>query len=116
MLWSDQVASEEERVSSTRMFINMFLLPSSDTEVADAVVAARLPYDRVSINGSREFTFLSNDVVRTLYVCVQFALLGMCYSRGLKTITPSHDFFSRLTQGLGYRMHIYIWCPTSVLV
>lgn len=34
-----------------------------DAQVADAVVAARLPYDRVNINGTSPFTFSSNDVV-----------------------------------------------------
>lgn len=35
-----------------------------DMDVADAVVAVRLPYDRVNITGTDSFTFASNDVVR----------------------------------------------------
>lgn len=34
-----------------------------DVKVTDAVVAVRLPYDRVNITGTDPFTFSSNDVV-----------------------------------------------------
>lgn len=67
MLWSDEVASEDEPVSSTRMFLNMFLL-DGDRDISEAVVTARLPYDHVYIFGSSKFEFLSNDVVRIPYV------------------------------------------------
>lgn len=63
MLWSDEVIADETPVSSARMLVNMFLV-DSDREASEAVVAARLPYTRVEIDGSNEFTFLSNDVVR----------------------------------------------------
>lgn len=52
-----------EALPSTRRFVNMFFV-NDDDAITDAVVAARLPYDRVNINGTDPFTFSSNDVVR----------------------------------------------------
>ena len=59
VLWDDMVSSDP--VPSTRRFINMFFVGEEDN-VTDAVVAARLPYDRVNITGTNPFTFSSNDV------------------------------------------------------
>ncbi|CAM9604481.1 unnamed protein product [Ectocarpus fasciculatus] len=72
VLWSDEVA--ETPVSSTRQFINAFLVGDGDEEddadSEDAVVTmARLPYDRISIdaaNASEPVTFVSNDVTLEL--------------------------------------------------
>lgn len=58
-------------MSSTRQFMNTFLVGEGDEEddaaSEDAVVTlARLPYDRISVdatNGSEPITFISNDVV-----------------------------------------------------
>lgn len=58
-LWSDEVA--EAPLSSTRQFINTFFLVDGGLEGA---VLSRLPYDRVSINGTSPSTFAANDVVR----------------------------------------------------
>lgn len=70
VLWDDTVIADP--VLSTRRFINMFLV-DEDSEVSDAVVAVRLPYDRVNITGTNPFTFASNDVVRSVSrtICVQ---------------------------------------------
>lgn len=68
VLWTDEVS--ETPVSSTRQFINTFLLSgddggvSGDGDIAEGAVLSRLPYDRVSINGTTPLTFISNDVVR----------------------------------------------------
>lgn len=59
-MWDDIVSSDS--APSTRRFINMFFVDQG-VNVTDAVVAVRLPYDRVSITGTDPFTFLSNDVV-----------------------------------------------------
>lgn len=56
----------------------MFLL-DGDRDVSEAVVTARLPYDRVYISGSSEFAFLSNDVVRIPYAYLQCLLLDTRY-------------------------------------
>ncbi|CAB1097765.1 unnamed protein product [Ectocarpus sp. CCAP 1310/34] len=69
VLWSDEVA--ETPVSSTRRFINTFLIGEGDEgddfDLENAVVTlARLPYDRISVdatNASESITFVSNDVV-----------------------------------------------------
>lgn len=61
VLWDDMVSLEP--VSSARRFINLFFVDQAHN-VSDAVVAVRLPYDRVNINGTDPFTFSSNDVVR----------------------------------------------------
>lgn len=61
VLWDD--LDGLDTLPSTRQFINMFFVDQEES-VADAVVAVRLPYDRVKITGTDPFTFLSNDVVR----------------------------------------------------
>ncbi|CAM9239041.1 unnamed protein product, partial [Ectocarpus sp. 8 AP-2014] len=63
VLWNDMVSSTP--VSSARRFINMFFV-DEETEVTDAVVAVRLPYDRVNITGTDPFTFSSNDVILSM--------------------------------------------------
>ncbi|CAN0514001.1 unnamed protein product, partial [Ectocarpus sp. 8 AP-2014] len=68
VLWSDEVA--ETPVSSTRRFINTFLVgegdEDDDVDSENAVATlARLPYDRISVdatNASESITFVSNDV------------------------------------------------------
>lgn len=62
VLWDDMVSTEAPTLS-TRRLVNMFFV-GEDEEVTDSVVAVRLPYDRVNINGTDPFTFSSNDVVR----------------------------------------------------
>ncbi|CAM9274518.1 unnamed protein product [Ectocarpus sp. 4 AP-2014] len=72
VLWSDEVA--ETPVSSTRQFINTFLVgegdEGDDVDSENAVVTmARLPYDRISVdatNASESVTFVSNDVTLEL--------------------------------------------------
>lgn len=61
VLWDDMVSLEP--IASARRFINVFFV-DQDVNVTDAVVAVRLPYDRVNITGTNPFTFSSNDVVR----------------------------------------------------
>lgn len=61
VFWDDVVSSDP--VSSARRFVNVFFV-DQDVNVTDAVVAVRLPYDRVNITGTDPFTFSSNDVVR----------------------------------------------------
>ncbi|CAM9925436.1 unnamed protein product [Scytosiphon promiscuus] len=67
VLWSDEVA--ETPVSNTRQFINTFLVGGGTDEngdafgAEDATVLSRLPYDRISSNGSSPTTFVSNDVI-----------------------------------------------------
>ncbi|CBN79988.1 hypothetical protein Esi_0022_0075 [Ectocarpus siliculosus] len=71
VLWSDEVA--ETPVSSTRQFINTFLVgegdEDDDLDSENAVATlARLPYDRISVdatNASESITVVSNDVVTT---------------------------------------------------
>lgn len=60
VLWNDTASSDP--LPSTRRFINMFFV-DQNMDVTDAVVAVRLPYDRVTITGTDPFTFSSNDVV-----------------------------------------------------
>ena len=60
-MWSDEVA--ETPLTRTRQLINTFLLVDGDLEGA---VLSRLPYDRVSINGTEPVTFVANDVVRVV--------------------------------------------------
>ncbi|CAN0360569.1 unnamed protein product [Ectocarpus sp. 12 AP-2014] len=72
VLWSDEVA--ETPVSSTRQFINTFLVgegdEGDDVDSENAVVTlARLPYDRISVdatNASESITFVSNDLTLEL--------------------------------------------------
>ncbi|CAM9568127.1 unnamed protein product [Ectocarpus sp. 6 AP-2014] len=72
VLWSDEVA--ETPVSSTRQFINTFLVgegdEDDDVDSENAVATlARLPYDRISVdatNASESITFVSNDVTLEL--------------------------------------------------
>ena len=64
VLWDDTVSSDP--VSSARQFINVFFV-DPDVNVTDAVVAVRLPYNRVNITGTDSFTFASNDVVRSFF-------------------------------------------------
>lgn len=73
MLWYDEVATDP--LPSTRRFLNTFFL-DNETGVEDAVVAVRLPYERVNISGSTPFSFLSNDVVRESrgILNIQFAM------------------------------------------
>ncbi|CAN0276022.1 unnamed protein product, partial [Hapterophycus canaliculatus] len=67
VLWSDEVA--EAPVSSTRQFINTFLVGGGTDENGDpfgpedATVLSRLPYDHISTNGSSPVTLTSNDVI-----------------------------------------------------
>eukprot|EP00752_Nemacystus_decipiens_P010358 g9228.t1 len=63
VLWDDMVSLEP--VSSARRFINVFFV-DHDVDVKDAVVAVRLPYDRVNITGTDPFTFSSNDVILSM--------------------------------------------------
>lgn len=67
VLWDDMVSYDPE--PSTRRFISMFFV-DDEVDVADTVVAVRLPYDRVNITGTDPFTSLSNDVVRLPEVCM----------------------------------------------
>lgn len=65
-------------VSSARRFVNVFFV-DQDVDVKDAVVAVRLPYDRVNISGTEPFTFLSNDVVsynQTRVAFVEMLVIG----------------------------------------
>lgn len=59
ILWSDEVA--ETPLSNTRQFINAFFLADGDLKSA---ALSRLPYDRVSVNGTNPLTLVANDVVR----------------------------------------------------
>ncbi|CAM9662379.1 unnamed protein product [Ectocarpus sp. 4 AP-2014] len=61
--------------NSTRRFINMFFV-DQDMNVTDAVVAVRLPYDRVNITGTNLFTFSSNDVILSMSQYVHLASSG----------------------------------------
>ncbi|CAM9430767.1 unnamed protein product [Scytosiphon promiscuus] len=73
VLWEDAVSVDP--VASTRRFINMFFVDEGEL-VTDAVVAARLPYDRVSIYGTNPFMFSSNDVVLRMSQYVHLNLNG----------------------------------------
>lgn len=82
VLWSDEVA--DTPVPSTRQFINTFLVGGGTDENGeafgpeDATALSRLPYDRVSINGSSPATFVSNDVVRECLRATFFEKAFLC--------------------------------------
>eukprot|EP00752_Nemacystus_decipiens_P005340 g4844.t1 len=88
VLWKDTVSSEDSAVNSTRRFVNMFFV-DEDTEVTDAVVAVRLPYDRVSIHGTDPFTFSSNDVILTMSQYVHLGSAGGGTGRVERTFTQA---------------------------
>jgi len=72
VLWDDTVSPDP--VSSARQFINVFFVDKD----MEAVVAVRLPYNRVNINGTAPFTFASNDVVRG-YFSGNLLHISTCY-------------------------------------
>lgn len=77
VLWDDKDSSDT--LPGTRRFINTFFVDQEES-VTDAVVAVRLPYDRVNITGTDPFTFLSNDVVRVVRSCAAFQARGPAWT------------------------------------
>lgn len=96
-----------DAVSSARRFVNVFFV-DQDVDVTDAVVAVRLPYDRVNITGTDPFTFLSNDVVSEftakIWVRVVEPLvlvrLKVCSTPARKSVVQTPALGTRFTKSL----------------
>lgn len=80
----------------------MFFVDQDVTDVGDAVVAGRLPYDRVSITGTDSFTFSSNDVVSVVDARVCRKILPLEVSKEAAA-EPAES-------GLNSCVRTTIWC------
>lgn len=67
----------------------MFFVDQDVADIGDAVVAGRLPYDRVNITGTDPFTFSSNDVVSVRLVWDQASTLYSCHEVVATVPAPS---------------------------